>query len=344
MAEINFLPGPVKLSSRVKAALCAKAFSHRGDAFRDLHKQCADMLLQLGKSKYVAMLMGSGTAANAVVAQELKKLSARGLILSNGEFGSRLISQGAKAGLDFDSYVLNWGEAFAWEKIQDLLQDASWLWLAHCETSTGALNLDEQLIGYCKARNIKLCLDSVSAFGNQEVDFSELYLASSASGKGLCSFAGIALVFYNHEPQHARNGHDYLDLAVYHEAASVPFTFSSNLLNALYTALCTTDYAKKFAQNARHALRVKELIAANALHVPLNARQADYIWTIALPPKTPSAALGSELEKNGVFIHYKNRYLLENNWIQLAFMGEYGTKEVSLGLSTLERALKALLR
>jgi aspartate aminotransferase-like enzyme len=344
MAEINFLPGPVQIAQRVQAALGVRAFSHRSDAFSRIHKQCADMLLQLGKSKHVAMLMGSGTAANAVVAQELKKLSAKGLILANGEFGARLISQGTKAGLNFDSYALNWGEAFAFEKIQELLRDASWLWLAHCETSTGAVNVDERLVAYCKERKIKLCLDSVSAFGNQEVDFSDSYLASGASGKGLCSFAGIALVFYNHEPQHARNGHDYLDLSVYHEAASVPFTFSSNLLNALYTALLTTDYTKKFAQNARHALQITELIAANRLRTPLSARQADYIWTIALPQTAPSLALGTELEKNGVFIHYKNPYLLENNWIQIALMGACGAKRVSDGLNILDRELKAFLR
>ncbi|MDR2695164.1 MAG: aminotransferase class V-fold PLP-dependent enzyme [Deltaproteobacteria bacterium] len=343
MAAINFLPGPVAISPRVQAALGVNAFSHRGDAFSSLYTQCAHALLELGKSKYVAMLMGSGTAANAVVAQELKKLSARGLILANGEFGERLIRQGAQAGLEFDSHVLPWGEAFAWENIQTLLHNAAWVWLAHCETSTGAVNLDERLVEYCKARNIKLCLDSVSAFGNQEVDFSGMYLASGTSGKGLCAFAGIALVFYNHEPQRARHGHDYLDLAVYHEAASVPFTFSSNLLNALYTALRTTDYTKRFLHNARHALRIAELLAANALHTPLSARQADYIWTIALPDSVPSSALGTELEKNGVFVHYKNTYLLANNWIQLALMGACGVEEVAAGLSILDRELQAAI-
>ena len=343
MADIYFLPGPVQVSPPVKAAFGARAFSHRSDAFSGLHKQCAQALLQLGKSAYVAMLMGCGTAANAVVAQELKKLSARGLILSNGEFGERLISQATQVGLDFESYMLNWGEAFAWEKLQTRLQNADWVWLVHCETSTGAVNLDERLVAYCKARKIKLCLDSVSAFGNQEVDFSDIYLASAASGKGLSSFAGIALVFYNHEPQRAKKGHDYLDLAVYHEAASVPFTFSSNLLNALYAALRTTDYTKRFSQNARHASRITALLAANALHTPLNARQADYIWTIALPPQISSFKFGTELEKNGVVVHYNSRYLLEKNWIQLALMGACGAKTVTAGLNIFERELKAAL-
>jgi aspartate aminotransferase-like enzyme len=343
MAKINFLPGPVKISPRVRTALGATAFSHRSETFNRLYEQCTEMLLRLGKSRHVVLLMGSGTAANAMVAQELKKLSARGLILSNGEFGERLINQGARAGLDFDRYTLNWGEVFAFEEIKKRLKNKSWLWLAQCETSVGVLNLDEQLVTYCKAKNIKLCLDSVSSFGNQEVDFSDIYLASSSSGKGLCSFAGIAMVFYNHEPKRAQSGCDYLDLALYHGVASVPFTFSSNLLNALSVALLTTDYRKKFAQNAKYASRVTEWLAANGLHTLSKAQQADYIWTIAIPETIPSSMLGAHLEKHGVLIHYKNRYLLENNWIQMALMGVCNAKEVSVGLDVFGRELQVLL-
>ncbi|MDR2711362.1 MAG: aminotransferase class V-fold PLP-dependent enzyme [Burkholderiales bacterium] len=344
MAEINFLPGPVKISPKVKAALGAKTFSHRSEAFDRLYGQSKEALLRLGKSKHVAMLMGSGTAANMVVAQELKKLPGRGLILSNGEFGARLIHQSKNAGLDFDTYALNWGEAFAFEETKKRLQNKSWVWLTQCESSLGALNLNDRLAAYCKERNIKLCLDSVSAFCNQETDFSDVYLASSASGKGLCSFSGIALIFYNHEPKRAQHGYDYLDLAVYHEAASVPFTFSFNLLNALHTALLTTDYRKKFLQNAKYASRMSEWLAANKLHTPSRARQADYIWTIALPENVSSLTLGAHLEKDGVWIHYKNRYLLENSWIQIAFMGVCNARDVSVGLGKLERELQALSR
>jgi aspartate aminotransferase-like enzyme len=344
MAAMNFLPGPVEVSRQVRAALAADAFSHRSAAFDRIYTQCKEALLQLGKSKYAALLMGSGTAANAVVAQELKKLPGKGLILSNGEFGTRLIHQGEKAGLNFDTHALDWGEGFAFGKIQEMLHGASWLWLVHCETSTGAMNLDPQLGAYCKSLGIKLCLDSVSSVGNQEVDFSDIYLASSSSGKGLCSFAGIAMVFYNHEPQYSSNMHDYIDLAVYHNAVKVPFTFSSNLLNALCTALLTTDYAKKFRQNAKHASQVRKFLTANGLHTPLNAPQVEYIWTIGLPEKICSLTLGAALEKNGMCIHYRNPYLLKNNWIQLAFMGACGTKEVSAGLSIIERKLNALAR
>jgi len=343
MAAINLLPGPVAISRRVRAALAVNAQSHRGAAFEQLYDQCRQALLKLSKSKYAALLMGSGTAANAMVAQELKKLPGKGLILSNGEFGARLASQAKKAGLDFDIYALEWGQAFSFDKIRALLHGKSWLWLVHCETSTGTMNLDARLVTHCRLNDVKLCLDSVSAFGNQEVDFSGVYLASSSSGKGLCSFAGISMVFYNHEPQPAQNGYDYLDLAVYHAAAHVPFTFSYNLLNALCTALLSTDFEKKFSQSARHAASMQKFLLAHGLRTPSAAgHQVDYIWTIVLPEKINSLKLGAALERDGVSIHYRNRYLVQNNWIQLAFMGVCTARGVAAVLRLLERELKAL--
>ena len=334
------MPGPVKISPKVRAALAARPLSHRGGAFAELHGQCKDALLRLGKSKHVILLMGSGTAANAMVAQELKKLPGRGLVLANGEFGARLAAQGARAGLDFDTHRVAWGGAFAFEGVREKLRGKSWLWLAHCETSTGAVNLDARLAAHCKAQNIKLCLDSVSALGNQEVDFSGVYLASGVSGKGLCAVPGVAMVFYNHAPKPARTGLDYLDLAVYHGAAGVPFTFSSNLLAALRAALSATDYTRKFARNARHAARVGEWLAANKLRTPLtHAQQADYVWTLALPKRISSPALGVRLEQNGVFVNHRNRYLARRNWIQIALMGVCGTKELAAALDIFGREM-----
>jgi len=332
MAEINLLPGPIRISPQVRRALAAQPFSHRGDRFGTVHDHCKDLLLRLGKSRHVALLVGSGTAANAVVAQELKKVPGKGLVLVNGEFGARLASQGAKAGLDFDPYVLAWGKTFALENITERLRGKSWVWLTHCETSTGVINLDARLAAYCKAQKIRLCLDSVSALGNQDVDFADIYLASSASGKGLCAVPGIAMVFYNHEPRPAQTEADYLDLAVYHGATGVPFTFPSNLLCALHTALLTTDYQRKFAQNARHAARMTAWLAANHLHTPVDAQQADYVWTIVIPKSMSSVALGNRLEKNGVLINYKSRYLAQNNWVQIALMGIVREKELTAGL------------
>ena len=74
MAAVSFLPGPVAVSARVRAALAGEALSHRSEAFLRLYDETSRLLLRRTNSAHVAMLTGSGTLANAVIAHELGKL------------------------------------------------------------------------------------------------------------------------------------------------------------------------------------------------------------------------------------------------------------------------------
>lgn len=338
---LNFLPGPVDIAPLVQAAMAAPAVWHRSKDFLHLYAQTKEKLLQLAQSRHVCLLQGSGTLANAVITQEIKKLGTRGLIVSNGEFGSRLIQQAAQAGLAFESYILDWGQRLDPDVMTNLLVDKDWLWLTQCETSTGALNLESWLMRHCKDRGIKLCLDSISAMGCMPVDFSDVYMASCASGKGLESYAGIAMVFYNHVPQPVHNGHSYLDLFTYHEVQNPPFTFSSNLLRALHMALHSTYYSAKHARNVHHAANLEQWLAQTGLHTPLaGAQQAEQVWTVALPPNVCASALGQYLEDKGIALHYKNAYLIENNWFQMALMCNHSQHDISTALNTIASALR----
>ena len=52
--------------------------------------------------RFAQIFMGSGTMANDVIAAQLKHISGTGLIISNGEFGERLIDHAKSASIDFD--------------------------------------------------------------------------------------------------------------------------------------------------------------------------------------------------------------------------------------------------
>ena len=39
-----------------------------------------------------------------------------------------------------------------------------------------------------------------------------------------------------------------------------------------------------------------------------------------IPKDLSSLAIGEDLYLNGFLVHYRNRYLIENNWIQIALM------------------------
>ena len=55
-------------------------------------------------ARHVQILMGSGTLANDAVGAQLSLEKKPGLVLSNGEFGERLIDQARRFGLTFDSF------------------------------------------------------------------------------------------------------------------------------------------------------------------------------------------------------------------------------------------------
>ena len=71
--------------------------------------------------------------------------------------------------------------------------------MVHCETSTGMVNDLDGVAAFAKRENIKLSVDVISSIGLIEIDLSGIYLASGVSGKGLLSYTGISMVFYNGE-------------------------------------------------------------------------------------------------------------------------------------------------
>ena len=75
----------------------------------------------------------------------------------------------------------------------------SWLWVVHCETSTGVLNDLCSFKKLCSQYGITLAVDCVSAIGTTAVDLTGCCLLNGCSGKGLLSYTGLSFVFHNEE-------------------------------------------------------------------------------------------------------------------------------------------------
>ncbi|MGH7942486.1 MAG: aminotransferase class V-fold PLP-dependent enzyme, partial [Limisphaerales bacterium] len=197
---VNFLPGPVTVRREVRRAFEQAPESHRGDSFKKDFQSTKQNLCELVRAKNVELFMGSGTLANDIVAAQLSLLAGRGLILSNGEFGERLIDQAARMDLDFDTLKFDWGEPIDPGAVRDKLAAGhAWLWCVHCETSTGLMVDLMALAELCAKTETRLCLDCISTVGAVPMDLSGVYLASCASGKGLRAYPGLSMVFYNHD-------------------------------------------------------------------------------------------------------------------------------------------------
>lgn len=323
----SYLPGPVDVHAEVRKAFQKEPVSHRSDIFSADFRMTRRLLCELAGAQSVEVLLGSGSLANDAVGAQISLLGKRGLILSNGEFGDRLIDHATRLGLEFDVRQTSWGDPFDYDAVGEHLgtaREIGWLWAVHCETSTGILNDLGALRGICMARDVKLCLDCISSLGTVPVNLSGVYLASCVSGKGLAAFPGLSMVFYNHTLAPSDTLPRYLDLGYYAAQEGIPFTHSSNLVYALLTALQRTCWKDKFAQIAEVSewLRARMRDLGFQILAP-DATASPAVVSIVLPPEISSRNIGRLLQQEGYLLSYKSEYLLKRNWIQICLMGEW---------------------
>ncbi len=341
-SAVNFLPGPVTVKREVRRAFEQAPESHRADVFMKDFGAARQTLCELVKTRNVGLFLGSGTLANDVIGGQLVLESGRGIVLSNGEFGSRLIDQARRWRLDFEAMEFPWGEPFDLRAVRRVLEQTpapAWLWCTHCETSTSLLNDISTLKALCAEFQTKLCLDCISSVGTMPVDLSGVFLASCSSGKGLRAYPGISMVFHNHAvmPQPERLPR-YLDLGYYSQQQGVPFTFSSNLLHAMHAAVKHVDWEKRFADivDLSEFLRGKlremgfELVGAKGETSPA-------VITIALPAEINSLKVGGLIQEAGYLLSYNSEYLRKKNWIQICLMGECTREKLVSLLNAMKR-------
>ena len=216
-SAVNFLPGPVTVRREVRRAFEQAPESHRTESFMKDFQSTRQILCDLARARKVELFIGSGTLANDIIAAQLSLEKGRGIVLSNGEFGERLIDHARRAGLQFDALEVPWGTPFDMAAVRSLVEQqpaARWLWCTHCETSTGVMQDIDRLKALCSEFQVKLCLDCISSIGTVRIDLTGVYLTSGSSGKGLRAYPGCSMVFYNHELS-AESGRlpRYLDLA-----------------------------------------------------------------------------------------------------------------------------------
>jgi aspartate aminotransferase-like enzyme len=161
--------------------------------------------------------------------------------------------------------------------------------------------------------------------------------ASAVSGKGLAALPGLAFVF--HKKGVLRSGYAiprYLDLALYAANESIPFTHSSNLIQALATAVDRFDERNLERRIFLSSAVRKVLVSEGFKVIGDEIDSAPFLVTIALPPELDSVEVGEKMIKKNFRIGFQSRYLRERNWIQLAWMGEIDIADVLSAVSSLK--------
>jgi aspartate aminotransferase-like enzyme len=339
---VSFLPGPVRVCDEVREAVTSPAVSHRSSEFVETMKLARKQLCKLTNANDVQIMLGTGTMANDMIAAQLKKIAGKGLIIVNGEFGERLVDHAKRAGLDFTILRKTWGEPVFREEIIEILsvQPIAWFWFVHCETSTGMLNNLEMMKEICMCYHVKLCVDCISSLGTMPINLQGVYLASGVSGKGIGAFTGLSFIFHNHTISASVDIPRYLDLGMYCEQQSIPFSHSSHLLFPLLAALkSVNDERYEHIKKRYDYIRAKIEEMGLPVLVP-RKYSATGILTIDVPKDISSVEMGDEVFLQGYQLHYESVYLRERNWLQISCMGNFSQKEIDGMLSSLKQALE----
>ena len=159
------------------------------------------------------------------------------------------------------------------------------------------------------------------------MDLGGVHLASGASSKGLAAYAGLALVFADHELAVSESIPPYLDLGRYDAHAGVPYTHSSNLVRALAAAVGRFDASggavREFAHRAERCMWLRdELEARGYVIMAPRACASPAVLTLVLPAEQSSVEFGEALERDRIYLSYRSAYLVERNLIQISLRGE----------------------
>ena len=331
---INFSTGPVTVLPSVSRVFAEPPISHRSPEFKAMFNSLTATISERLSVKETFIVTGSGTVANEIMVGQIALRGDRGLILSNGEFGERLVGQARRHRLEFDVLRAGWGDRFSTDEIETLLQTGEFKWIlfCHCESSTGVINPLKKIEDLCKQYSCGLYVDCMSTFANMPLDLSGVNMATASSGKAIGSFAGLALVFSNQEIPEGHTLPVCLDLHHVKRTGGVPFTISSNLLVALHEAVKHNLAPGRWRQLAGYSQQIYELL--NSMELVPFATPDSRVFTIA-PTDTDVSVMAMQLDRLGLHLSYQSEYLLKRNWLQLAIFGTYTQAEIDHALKCL---------
>jgi aspartate aminotransferase-like enzyme len=329
---VSLLPGPVAIHPRITRAFASPPVSHRSAAFTEGYERVRSHLSAFLPGMEVVLFAGAGTLANDAVAANLRAIfeDAKGLVLSNGEFGERLAKQATSAGLQFEHLAFPYGSAWSFDAIRATMEhEPRWIWAVHLETSTGVLNDVKTLLSIARTGGCAVALDCVSSLGAVPLlgDRDVLLLASGVSGKSLGAYAGLAFVYLS-DACHSRLSSTRLcpsfDLLRMQQSRGPVSTVASSTLRALACALeqgyASADaMARRFEEYRLLGERVRrELRALGIQPLAPDGIAAPQITTFDLPyPSFPEKCLQA-----GYAIAHESRYLQSRKWGQIATMGD----------------------
>lgn len=266
------------------------------------------------------LLQGSGSYAVEAMVVNFCPPEERALVLVNGEYGRRVMTIAAKAGLAAEALTADDTAPVAAAALEARLStgprvDA--VIIVHCETTTGVLNPLDELARVAKARGCRVLVDAMSSFAAYPIDMNSLDIdaLASSSNKALEGLPGLSFVVAKRsliEESKGRSRSHCLDLhdqylGLYRDGGKFRFTSPTTILLALRQAL--DDYrlegglaarSRRYVENRR---ALTDGLAEIGLRVLVAPEYQSYIITTVLLGDLDFNDLYATLKRRGFVIY-----------------------------------------
>lgn len=356
-----FTPGPVNVAESLRVAIRKDDICHREPDFDALLASIEHKLLSLfqirARNRYRAVVItGSGTAANEVV---LSSVVGKGdiLVLSNGEFGERLLKTSRIHNKRTHLLQQPWGVPFDMARVEAYLASHKIDVVAMVlhETCCGMLNPLAKVGALAKAHGAILVVDGVSSVGTEVVDMEACNIAfcSSSSSKAIGSYPGLSLVVGRKKHFKKLKGHaaktTYLNLATFYAFlkghSQTPNTPAVPLFFALEQALKNILHegvSKRFSRIQARADQLRIGMRKMNLEFAIDeAAMCSILTTVKVPPQVSVRDLRDRLREKSIII-YEGKGCFAGKVFQVGNIGELSDADIRYFLSSLREVLLTL--
>jgi aspartate aminotransferase-like enzyme len=204
-----FIPGPVEVSPKTRAAFSRPMIGHRSEDFKNLYRDVHPKLQILFGTEQPVFL--STSSAWGVMEASIRNLVDRGVLCCMcGAFSDKWFDVARHCGKNAEPLQVEWGKHIDHKDIDRALATGKFdtVTLIHSETSTGVMNsLPEICCTLAKYPEIILILDTVSSFSAMKIEMESLGIDVMLTGaqKALALPPGFSL-FSVSEKAFARAG------------------------------------------------------------------------------------------------------------------------------------------
>ncbi|MEK6800001.1 MAG: alanine--glyoxylate aminotransferase family protein [Planctomycetota bacterium] len=245
-----FTPGPTMVPEDVLLEMARPIEHHRTAWYKDLVKQCHELLQYLFQTKAkVITLTGSGTSAAEACIVGCCPPGHKALVVQNGKFAERWVQVCQAFGIDHTELPIEWGHGARVEQVQkamDADRKIDTVICVHSETSTTALT-DVAAIGrLTRDRGAILIVDGITSVGAIPVKMDDWGVDAFITGsqKALMLPPGLAFAAVSDRAwERIDSGKTpmlYNDLKAYRKSLAewdVPYTPAVTLVRGLLTVL-----------------------------------------------------------------------------------------------------------